>query len=98
MMGKARGGPQALGPIVIDLIGWFKVNVGYVICSGVTANPTVIFGNSSNQQGGFQFPEEALEVQWTGSDLTDAVYSVFIDNVESLLMLVDAEAVFLEMS
>jgi hypothetical protein len=27
----------------------------------------------------------------------DAAYSVFVDNIESLLMLVDAEAVFLEM-
>jgi hypothetical protein len=32
------------------------------------------------------------------SDLTDAVYSMFVDNIKSLLMLVDAEAVFLEMS
>jgi hypothetical protein len=39
-----------------------------------------------------------LEVQWAGSDLADAVYSVFVDNIESLLMLVDAETVFLEMS
>jgi hypothetical protein len=48
IMGKASDGPQTLGPIVIDLIGWFKVNVGYIICSGVTANPTVVFGDSSD--------------------------------------------------
>jgi hypothetical protein len=39
-----------------------------------------------------------LEVQRAGSDLADAVYSVFVDNIKSLLMLVDAETVFLEMS
>jgi hypothetical protein len=95
---KATNGPQGFGPIVVDLIGGFKVNAVYVICSSVTADPTVVFGDSSNREGGFRFPQEALEVQWTGSDLADAAYSVFVDNIKSLLMLVDAEAVFLEMS
>jgi hypothetical protein len=97
-MGKATDSPQGLSPIVVDLIGGFKVNAGYVICSSVTANPTIVFSDSSDREGGFRFPQEALEVQRAGSDLADAVYSVFVDNVESLLMLVDAEAVFLEMS
>jgi hypothetical protein len=95
---KATDSPQGLGPIVVDLIGGFKVNAGYVICPSVTTDPTVVFGDSSDREGGFRFPQEALEVQWTGSDLADAAYSVFVDNIESLLMLVDAEAVFLEMS
>jgi hypothetical protein len=95
---KAADGPQGLSPIVVNLIGGFKVNAGYVICSSVTANPTIVFGDSSDREGGFRFPQEALEVQRAGSDLADAVYSVFVDNVKSLLMLVDAEAVFLEMS
>jgi hypothetical protein len=95
---KATDSPQGFSPIVVDLIGGFKVNAGYVICSSVTADPTIVFGDSSNREGGFRFPQEALKVQWAGSDLADAVYSVFVDNVESLLMLVDAEAVFLEMS
>jgi hypothetical protein len=95
---EATDSPQGLSPIVVDLIGGFKVNAGYVICSSVTANPTIVFGDSSDREGGFQFPQEALEVQRAGSDLADAVYSVFVDNVESFLMLVDAEAVFLEMS
>jgi hypothetical protein len=62
------------------------------------ADPTVVFGDSSDREGSFRFPQEALEVQRAGSDLVDAVYSVFVDNIESLLMLVDVEAVFLEMS
>jgi hypothetical protein len=95
---KATDSPQGLSPIVVDLIGGFKVNAGYVICLSVTTDPTVIFGDSSDREGGFRFPQETLEVQWTSSDLADAAYSVFVDNIESLLMLVDAEAVFLEMS
>jgi hypothetical protein len=95
---EATDSPQGFSPIVVDLIGGFKVNAGYVICSSVTANPTIVFGDSSDREGGFRFPQEALEVQRAGSDLADAVYSVFVDNVESLLMLVNAEAVFLEMS
>jgi hypothetical protein len=95
---KATDGPQGLSPIVVDLISGFKINAGYVICLSVTTDPTVVFGDSSNREGGFQFPQEALEVQWAGSDLADVVYSVFVDNIESLLVLVDAEAVFLEMS
>jgi hypothetical protein len=95
---KATDSPQGLSPIVVDLIGGFKVNAGYVICSSVSADPTVVFGDSSDREGGFRFPQEALEVQRAGSDLADAVYSVFVDNIESLLMLVDAETMFLEMS
>jgi hypothetical protein len=48
VMSKATDGPQGLSPIVVDLIGGFKVNAGYVICSGVTADPTVVFGDSSD--------------------------------------------------
>jgi hypothetical protein len=95
---KATDGPQGLSPIVVDLIGGFKVNAGYVICSSVTADPTVVFGDSSDREGGFRFPQEALEIQRTSSDLADPVYSVFVDNIESLLMLVDVETMFLEMS
>jgi hypothetical protein len=95
---KATNSPQGLRPIVVDLIGGFKVNTGYVIRSSVSADPTVVFGDSSDREGGFRFPQEALEVQRAGSDLADAVYPVFVDNIESLLMLVDAETMFLEMS
>jgi hypothetical protein len=95
---KVADSPQGLSPIVVDLIGGFKVNAGYVICPSVTTDPTVVFGDSSDREGGFRFPQEALEVQRTSSDLANAAYSVFVDNIESLLMLVNAEAVFLEMS
>jgi hypothetical protein len=80
------------------LVCWFEVDAIGVCWADLSSDPTVALGDSFEIEGGSRSPQKVLEVEWGRGDSSDAVDALVVDNVESLLMLVDGPAVFLEIS